>query len=340
MDPAALRFGVELPQHLGYGALRDLAQAAEGIGFDSLWVRDHLIVSPHEMASFQQGYLVDGERRVSGGYLSCVPALAAIAAVTSRATIGTDVLNIPRRHPADVANEMAAIDEISGGRLILQGAIGHPTRDWEPLGLDVPLRRRGEMLEEAIEIIRALWSHDEPIDYDGRHYTLRQARIGSRPVQRPYPPIWLGVEKTLRRVATYADGFTLMGTMFGGAVDHFRQGVETVRREAVAAGRDPDTITAAARFAVVVDPDRRRAKDRAEAHWSALWGDSRPWFREWAGDPDDIAALIAPYVEAGAGHILVWPIPYAKVADTARDLELFAAEVIPRLRSLQTAGDG
>lgn len=336
---AQLRFGVELPQHLGFRYLRDLARAAEALGFDSVWVRDHLIVSPHEMASFQQGYLVDGARRVSGRYLSCVPALAALAAVTERVTIGTDVLNIPRRHPVDVANEMAAIDEISGGRLILQGAIGHPTRDWEPLGMDVPLRRRGEMLEEAIDIIRALWSHEEPIDFEGRHYTLHQARIGSAPVQRPYPPIWLGVEKTLRRVATHADGFTLMGTMFGGDVDHFRAGVETVREYARAAGRDPATITPAARFAVVVDEDRGRAKDRAEHDWAALWGDTRPWFREWAGDPDDIAALIRPYVEAGAEHIMLWPVPYADVAATERDLALFAGEVIPRLRSPEAAGD-
>lgn len=320
-----------------------MAVAAEALGFDSLWVRDHLIVSPLEMERFQQRYLQGGRPVVSGSYLSCVPALSVLAAVTSRATIGTDILNIPRRHPVDVANEMAAVDAISGGRLILQGAIGHPTRDWEPLGIDTPLRARGEMLEEAIEIIRRLWTSDQPIDFDGRHYTLRQARIGSRPVQQPQPPIWLGVEKTLRRVARCADGFTLMGSMFGGDLGRYREAVAAIRNGATAFGRDPDAITAAARFAVVLDEDRERAKQRADADWTALWGEPQPWYREWAGDPDDIAAVITPYIAAGADHILLWPLPYA-APDAMRDLEVFATKVIPRLRAvpspLRRRGEG
>ena len=328
----APEFGVELPQHVGYAYLRSLAQAAEQLGFDSLWVRDHLIVSPHEMEQFQQGYLLDGERAVSGDYLGCVPTLAALAADTRRATIGTDILNIPRRHPVDVANEIATVDQISGGRVLLQGAVGQPTRDWAPLGIDIPPRVRGEMLEEAVEIIRALWSSEEPIDYRGAHYALTKARLGSRPVQQ-LPPIWLGVAKTFKRVARIADGFTLSSAMFGGAAGGFRDAAETVRREALAAGRDPDAIAPAARFAIVVDEDRDRAKARAHADWSALWRREEPWFREQAGDPDDIAALLAPYVDAGAQHVLLWPLPYADLGDTLRDLELFATHVIPRFRT-------
>src|SRR5262249_41685054 len=94
--------GVELPQHLGYAYLEELAHGIEELGFDSVWVRDHLIVSRHEMEQFQHGYLVDGKRIVRGDYLGCVPTLAAVAAITTQVTIGTDILNIPRRHPVDV----------------------------------------------------------------------------------------------------------------------------------------------------------------------------------------------------------------------------------------------
>jgi probable F420-dependent oxidoreductase len=326
-----LRFGVEIPQHLGWAYLRELALAVEELGFDSIWVRDHLIVSPYEMEQFQQGYLAGGRRAVSGNYLGCVPTLAALAAVTTRVTLGTDILNIPRRHPVDIANEIATVDQISNGRVTLQGAIGQPTRDWVPLGIDTPLRVRGEMLEEGIEIMRALWSSEEPIDYRGRHYTLTEARLGSRPVQQPLP-IWLGVVKTFRRVARYADGFTLSGAMFGGRLAEFRHAVEAVRREAAAAGRDPDAIVPAARFALVLDEDSARAKARAASDWAALWGRDEHWFRQQAGDPAEIAALIAPYVEVGARHVLVWPLPYASVEETVRDLELFAREVVPRMR--------
>src|SRR5262249_8534540 len=98
-----------------------------------------------------------------------------------------------------------------------------------------------------------------------------------------------------------------------------------------AAGRDPDAIEAAARFAVVVDRDRERAKERADRDWATLWRRSEPWHQEWAGDPNDIAELIRPYLDAGARHVMLWPIPYATVEETMRDLELFAAEVVPRL---------
>src|SRR5690349_15533292 len=70
----SVKFGIELPQHLGFGHLRAMAAAAEDLGYDSLWVRDHLIVDHHEMASFQQGFLVNGQRHVSGSYLACLPA--------------------------------------------------------------------------------------------------------------------------------------------------------------------------------------------------------------------------------------------------------------------------
>src|ERR1700730_18508424 len=111
-----LRFSVELPHDLAWSMLRHIAQASEELGFDSLWVRDHLIVSPHELQQFQQGYLVDGRRVVSGSYLGCVPALAALGAVPSRLQLGTCILNFLRRITLDIANEAATVDQISGGR--------------------------------------------------------------------------------------------------------------------------------------------------------------------------------------------------------------------------------
>jgi alkanesulfonate monooxygenase SsuD/methylene tetrahydromethanopterin reductase-like flavin-dependent oxidoreductase (luciferase family) len=238
----------------------------------------------------------------------------------------------------DIANELATVDQLSNGRLILQGATGHPTRDWDPLGVTTPISVsvRGRMMEEQIAIIRSLWASDEPLDFEGRYYTLTQARIGSRPLQQ-LPPIWLGIDRTYGRVGRLADGFTLTGTMWGGALDRYSNAVREIRRSAVAAGRDPSTIAAAARFAVVVDEDRAPAKERAEADWGALWGRPQAWYSEWAGDPDDVVSLIRPYVDAGATHVLVWPIPYSTADDTLRQLERFAKDVAPSLRLLPTA---
>jgi alkanesulfonate monooxygenase SsuD/methylene tetrahydromethanopterin reductase-like flavin-dependent oxidoreductase (luciferase family) len=329
---AKLRFGIELPQHLGFTRLKEFAQTAEHLGYDSIWIRDHLIINPEEMARFPQGYIEDGERKVSNNYLSCIPTISAVAAVTRRITIGTDILNFPRRNPVDIANEAAAIDQISGGRFILQGAIGQPTRDWDPIGNKTPLKDRGKMLEEEIEIMKALWTHEEPISYKGKYYDIVNARIGSRPVQRPHPPIWLGVGKTFKRVAKYASGFTLTHSMFGGSLEEYRDSVEKIRNEATRFGRNPDEIEASARFALAVGSDQDATKKRAVKHWTKLWMESASWYGDWAGNPETVANVIRPYIDAGARHILVWPIPYGSRAECFQDIEIFAKEVIPLLR--------
>ena len=328
-----LKFGIELPQHLGFPYLKELVLAAERLGYDSVWVRDHLLINPEEMARFPQGYIEDGKRKVSGSYLSCVPTLAGLASVTTRITLGTDILNLPRRNPVDVANEAATIDQIAGGRFIFQVAIGQPTRDWDPLGITTPLAVRGKMMEEGIAIIKALWTSDEPISFKGDYYTIENARIGNRPVQKPHPPIWLGVGKTFKRVARLASGFTLTHSMFGGKLEDYQNGLRRIRDEARKIGRDPDEITAAARFALVVGKDEEEAKKRAVDHWTKLWGHEEPWYQEWAGNPDTIAKVIAPYIDAGASHIMLWPIPYASGPECLQDMTLFAEEVIPRLRN-------
>jgi alkanesulfonate monooxygenase SsuD/methylene tetrahydromethanopterin reductase-like flavin-dependent oxidoreductase (luciferase family) len=325
-----VRFGIELPQHLGFGHLRAMACAAEDLGYDSVWVRDHLIVDRHEMASFQQGYLEDGQRKVSGDYLACLPALAALAAVTRRITIGTDVLNVPRRNPVDVANEIACIDQISGGRLIFQAAVGNPRRDWAASGVRVAASDRGAMLEEALEIIRRLWTSAGELTFDGKYYRVAGARLGNRPVQQPHPPIWLGVRTTFGRVARLADGFTVSESMFGGEIAAFERALEAVRAEAAAIGRDPGEIEPAARFALVAGPDREAARRRAAADWGSLFMEPAPWHREWAGDADVICELIEPWIRAGARHILLWPIPYGPRADWLADIQYLADNVLTR----------
>ena len=335
-DVTDLLFGVEMPQHMGFDYLKGMARGIEDVGYDSIWIRDHLMINPQEMDRFPQGYILDGRRVVSRSYLGCIPTLAAVAAVTDRVLLGTDILNVPRRNPADIANEIATIDQVSHGRVILQGAIGQPTRDWDPLGSSPPLKQRGEMLEEAIHVIRLLWTNDDPVSFKGQFYTLDEARIGCRPVQSPHPPIWLGVGRTFKRVARIASGYTLTHSMFGGTVEHFKEGYQRIRDEAEKLGKDPDGIVAAARFAVVVGESDREAKGRAADDWATLWREEEEWHAAWAGSPETVAEVIAPYIEAGASHVMLWPIPYAGESERMQDIELFGREVIPLLRGAST----
>ncbi len=330
---AKLKFGVELPQHLGFEYLKEMAQTIEKLGYDSIWIRDHLTVSPFEMTRFQQGYIKNGKRVVSGNYLGCIPTMAAAAAVTKRVLIGTDILNIPRRNPIDIANEFATIDQISNGRVILQGAIGQPTRDWASSGVRHPYEERGKMMEEAIAVIKQVWTHDEPTDFKGKYYNIEGARIGSKPVQKPHPPIWLGVGKTFKRVARIADGFTLSHSMFGGKFEEYKAGLDKINAEAKAIGRNPKKIEAAARFALTLGADVEATKKRGAAHWGALWSESQPWHTEWAGDADHVIKVMTPWLKAGVTHIMLWPIAYAPTEKGRfQDIEYFAKKVIPRLR--------
>jgi len=329
---AKLKFGIELPQHLGFSYLKDMAQKAEKLGYNSVWIRDHLTIDPVEMSRFPQGYIENGQRKVSRTYLSCVPTVAAIAAVTNRITIGTDIINVPRRNPVDLANEIAAIDMISNGRFIFHVAIGQPTRDWASSGVNYPLKERGKMMEEALDIMKLLWTHDDTVNFNGRYYTIENARIGSRVVQKPHPPIWLGVGTTFKRVAKYATGFTLTSSMFGFKIEDYRASVQKIREAAKAVGRNPDEIEPSARFAIVVGKTDAEAKKRAKDHWTKLWFQEEPWFTEWAGSPETVAGVIRPFIDAGARHILLWPIPYGSSSDPMQDIQMFANEVITRLQ--------
>lgn len=338
MSKPKLKFGVEMPQHLGFAHLKEMALATEKLGYDSIWVRDHLIINPDEIVRFPMQYIEGGQGKASRSFLGCIPTLSALCAVTSRITLGTDIINLPRRNPVDVANEMATVDQISGGRFIFQAAVGQPYRDWEPLGITTPLSVRGKMMEEGLTLIKELWTHEEPITFKGEYYTVIDGRIGSRPVQKPHPPIWLGVEKTFKRVAKFASGFTLTHTMWGGDLEFYRTSVEKIREEARKIGRNPDDIEAGARFAIAIGTDRSKAKKRAVEDWTKVRCHNHrppgqdPWYGEWAGDADDIMDLINPYIDAGARHIMIWPIPYASFPECMEDITAFAETVIPRYK--------
>lgn len=118
-------------------------------------------------------------------------ALAAVAMRTSRIRIGTTVTPLPRRRPWKLAREATTLDHLSGGRLTLGVGIGGGADEWERLGEQPSLRERGAMLDEALEVLRGLWS-GEPFSFDGRFYHVRDAHFLPRPLQQPGIPVWVG----------------------------------------------------------------------------------------------------------------------------------------------------
>src|SRR5581483_11547020 len=183
------------------------ARAAEAAGLGSVWIIDRLVFDNMEP----------------------LLALAAVAATTTRVRLGTSVLLGTLRPPALLAKQVATLDVLSGGRVILGLGVG-----------SLPDAARGPRLAEAMRIMRQVWS-GAPLAHEGRAYQLASGPIGPRPVQRGGPPLWVGgsAEAALRRAGRLADGY--IGSSSGGPAG-LRKTADTVREAAAAAGRDPGAL--------------------------------------------------------------------------------------------------
>ncbi|MFN8594438.1 MAG: LLM class F420-dependent oxidoreductase [Thermomicrobiales bacterium] len=229
-----MRIGVTFPQ-TEFGndpvALRDYAQAVEGLGYTHFLAYDHVLGAD---TSVRPDW--------SGPYTSRSPfheifvLLSYVAAVTTSLELVTGVVILPQRQTALVAKQAAAVDVLSGGRLRLGVGVGWNAVEYEGLGKE--FANRGERSEEQIDLLRALWS-EPAITFAGRWEQIPAAGINPLPVQRPIP-IWIGgyVEATLRRVARMADGWF----PWREPDETMRAAVARLHQYAREAGRDPATI--------------------------------------------------------------------------------------------------
>ena len=230
-----MKLAVEFPSvahREGAEAVRRFAQAVERIGYDHIDVFDHVVM----------GFPVDG--RPSGPYNPAMPILEAlmtlshIAAVTSRVTLGTEVLVLPQRQPVLVAKQVSTLDTLSGGRVRLGVGVGWQESEYEALGES--FRTRGARMDEAIRLLRACWS-DARVDADGAHYHVKAMSMEPKPPQGRALPIWVGgnSEAAYRRVGRLGDGW--LGSRVGDAAGA-RTIIATIHRYAEEAGRDPHAI--------------------------------------------------------------------------------------------------
>ncbi len=175
-----------------------LSEAAEAVGIDSIWVSEHLVLAdPREPPS-----PMDPEDPI----LDPVTALAFLAGRTRTVRLGTGIVVLPLRNPLILAKELATVDVLSGGRLILGVGVGYVEREFEALGM--PFSDRGARLEECLAAIRAIWTEDHPA-YAGRIVSFGGVQAHPRPLQRPHPPIVMGgyAPAVMRRTIREADGW-------------------------------------------------------------------------------------------------------------------------------------
>ena len=238
-----MQFGVLLPQFgaLARGAdvtqrIRTVAQTAERLGYDVLWTAEHIIFPPIITTPYPYGDRFPYP--ITDPILDIVATLSYVAAITSRITLGSSVLVLPYRNPIVLAKELASLDVLSNGRLLLGVAAGWLKEEFDMLG--VPFHERGRRTDEYVTLLRALWTQ-ERVTFHGDCFDLSAAAFFPKPVQRPHPPIWIGggSPAALRRVARVGDGWIAVPRP---TLDDLARDIAEIRRRCDDAGRDPTRL--------------------------------------------------------------------------------------------------
>ncbi len=219
-----MRYGFVLPNNLGVedpSEVVGLGVRAEELGFDSVWVNHHIL---------HLGYVK--ERLGTRPYQDALITLTWLASQTTRVQIGTSVLVMPYLHPMALAKQLATLDQLSNGRLVVGLGAGSLPEENEALG--VPYKSRGKYCDEFLQVLRKLWTEDEA-SFSGEFFSFDKISAYPKPQQQPHPLIVIGGNRppALKRVARYGDGWHPLNV----SADGVERRMATLHEEASAAGR-------------------------------------------------------------------------------------------------------
>ena len=305
--------------------LIDMAVEAENTGaIDAIWVGDSILSKPR---------------------LECIPLLGAIAARTSHVKLGVACMaTIAQRNPVLLALQWASLDVLSNGRTWLAACMGYPASQ-HPMAakeldvMGVQSKERPGRLEEMLQAMRLLWA-DEHASFHGKYYSFNDVNLLPKPAQNPCP-IYIagtprstqigdrGVERSLRRIARYADGWMTNQI----ELSKFTEYRSRLRDLLVEEGRDPSHFKTVLYYGVSVNPDRDQAFREAKAFLDAYY--QKDFTREgveiWTacGPVEHCVESVQKFVDAGADHITMRPIG----ADLKSQFRIFIEKVLPALNS-------
>jgi probable F420-dependent oxidoreductase len=233
-----------------------VAQQAEALGFDSLWLGEHPIIPVHSTTS-APGSSGDSIPAFYSRLVDPFVALARASAVTTRLKLGTGIILVPERNPLLLAKEVATLDYFSKGRFLFGIGAGWNREETEIMGGN--FAHRWTQTQEAIAAMKALWAN-EAAEYHGTYYDFPLVRSFPRPVQQPHPPIFLGgtARQVFKRTVAYGNGW--MPTR--STPELIRQGRAVLNELALQAGRDPKSITV---LAYLAPTDRAVLQELMEA---------------------------------------------------------------------------
>lgn len=293
--------------------LIDYGVRVEELGYDSVWVWDHMLLG------------VDPNFPI----IDSLTVLTGIAARTTRIKMGTGILVLPLRNPVALAKQLSSMDQLSEGRLVMGMASGWYKREFDAVG--IPFDKRGKIMDENLEIMRRLWT-EEMVSGEYMNHNISKAVMYPKPYQREIPILIGGyVDRVLKRAATEGDGWL---TYFYRAED-FKKSWDKIRNFAREAGKDPDKLMNASQLPIRVGKSKAAIQDEMNDWLNKEWDfpEHSDCTRESAvmGSVDECVEQLRAHIEAGVQKIIFVPYKYEM-----EQVEIIAKEIIPRLKALRS----
>ncbi|MDQ3542726.1 MAG: LLM class F420-dependent oxidoreductase [Actinomycetota bacterium] len=288
----------------------EIAKLAEELGYDSLWVYDHVHNVP---------------RPANEAVFECWTTIAAISQLTSRIKLGQMVGCCSYRNPALLAKITSTVDVVSGGRLNWGIGAGWYENEYRSYGYEFPKpAQRIRMLEETVEIVKRMWT-EPTATFKGEHFEVNRAYCDPKPLQQPHPPVLIGgggEQLTLRVVAKHANC-----SNFGGNPEQFAHKVEVLKSHCASVGRDFDEIQLTWSPEVFIRPTE---DDVSSSGSRSQWGEPGESWRagNLVGTPEQVSEKLQAYVDLGLAGVMPWCSDYP---DTTT-MELLARDVMPNFR--------
>jgi probable F420-dependent oxidoreductase len=316
-----LELGFHLPcrgPHARVDVVSRLARTADTLGYSVLTISDHIVLPTHASAP----YPYDNSGAFPGGaqqpFIEPIPLAAWLLAITRRIRVAISVLVVPYRNPVVTAKQLATIDAMSGGRLIVGVGVGWWPEEFEAVAAP-PFAERGAVTDEYIRLMKTLWTEDDP-RHEGKYYRVSDVTLLPKPVSKPHPPIWVGghTEPALRRTALLGDAWHPIGLRgpAGLAPQELGHKMERIRTLAREGGRDPAAIRVAFRAPLDLWPARGKAPVEAA--------------RPLAGPAGKVVTDLRAYQAAGV-DTMVFDFPQPEPAAMVTLMRRVAREVRPQL---------
>jgi len=329
-----MKFGIRLPNSGPLASRKNLvevAEEAERLGFDSVWVHDHILWGTEQHRTHLSAGAAEAlEESQKPNFFESITTLSYVAGRASKIKLGIAVLVLPLRSPLVAAKQLANLDVLSEGRLMVGVAPGAPNitkHEFDAVGVDY--EKRGKITDEYITALKKLWTQNLP-SFSGEYASFREAQMFPKPAQKNLKILIGGGERgisprALRRVVEFGDGW-LPAYL---TPEEAGEGFSKIRKEFQLRGRDITDVTVVHEMFTAINQDNSKARSSASKSLSTNFVSVEEGLkRSLIGSPEELANRLKQYSTAGV-HTTELKFVYSEVPALLKMMKLFAEEVLP-----------